>query len=953
MMAQRQQGQMNALDPGDANSDAGLQNRNSYGGYVGGATDAANRYQGMGAAGDQRQAYQPNYGGFQYGQSQAQQGMQEQQQAQDLNIAAARGQAPSQAEIAGKAAMDRSLANQVSAAGSARGGPTAVAAANRNAARTNAGNEAQMQANIQAGRAQEMAQARAQATTGAEGITKSGLGYGQNALGQTGQESANELAQRQLNQQNEQYYEGLANNVNDVQLAANQSAQQEADSRQNANAQRSAESSNFGWGKVMDVAQMAGKGVGAVGGAAASGGAAPAAAAAAARGGPIYPREEGGEVKGVDVVSGGGAAKEGIGPGHGAPAPSTWGTGTARPSAEDEQRQAETNRMRGDIEQSLNYKYGGKAAEEQGKRDRGIIEADKRARATGLYDNAKQTREEKLALLNAQYNQGVEQQQAPAAAPTAPPHQAAPADPGGPGKPGGFWRGFSGFAQGLNNGPGIFGGGRPSAQYNPYAYGARARGGPVEPRFFGGSMAGAQVDPSRPGGANRGELGEEGVSGLVSGTIGHENAVVQGAMHQNGMPSADARGGAQDDGGVYLVGEEGPELVVPKDKGWVMTAQQTAALLGAPPTTQQKAGMRDMGMSYGNARPRAGGGGVERQPRAFLDDSFQDAPPQDTGGAKLSGESPKFAVREAPPPSPPPAPAHPAAPKQAERAMTHEEMSREADRMLAATQAQKEAALQQGPSVTGNADWLDQYMAGQREEGGPVSEQHGVFENFRDNVNHGIDRVASTAARVPEAAHAGYRAARDVFKRDEGGEMSGTAEGVAKRAGEKVQGRVNADEDAPTPEPKPDLTKEFPRKVETGHHRVLDVYDTSGAKNPTTQSYPYKRVGPTAAREEGGPVEEKGSWLEHVGKKITEATGGEEARNRRADAVQDFRVKANDAVNNYTRKGYEHLPEFMKPAAMSYFRNMEHLTGYSHPRALGGLVRPSPGRAPMRYGHGR
>jgi len=47
------------------------------------------------------------------------------------------------------------------------------------------------------------------------------------------------------------------------------------------------------------------------------------------------------------------------------------------------------------------------------------------------------------------------------------------------------------------------------------------------------------------------------------------------------------------------------------------------------------------------------------------------------------------------------------------------------------------------------------------------------------------------------------------------------------------------------------------------------------------------------------------------------------------------------------------LPEFMKPTAMSYFRNMEHLTGYSHPRALGGLVRPSPGRAPMRYGHGR
>lgn len=50
---------------------------------------------------------------------------------------------------------------------------------------------------------------------------------------------------------------------------------------------------------------------------------------------------------------------------------------------------------------------------------------------------------------------------------------------------------------------------------------------------------------------------------------------------------AKAKGGDVAGEQPYLVGEEGPELVVPNKPGFVMTALQTAALRGAPPTKQQ------------------------------------------------------------------------------------------------------------------------------------------------------------------------------------------------------------------------------------------------------------------------------------------------------------------------------------------------------------------------------
>lgn len=50
---------------------------------------------------------------------------------------------------------------------------------------------------------------------------------------------------------------------------------------------------------------------------------------------------------------------------------------------------------------------------------------------------------------------------------------------------------------------------------------------------------------------------------------------------------AKAKGGDVKNEQPYLVGEEGPELVVPNKPGFVLTALQTAALRGAPPTKQQ------------------------------------------------------------------------------------------------------------------------------------------------------------------------------------------------------------------------------------------------------------------------------------------------------------------------------------------------------------------------------
>jgi hypothetical protein len=65
-------------------------------------------------------------------------------------------------------------------------------------------------------------------------------------------------------------------------------------------------------------------------------------------------------------------------------------------------------------------------------------------------------------------------------------------------------------------------------------------------------------------------------------------------------PDGKARGGAFRGTHPLLVGEEGPEIIVPQAPGYVLTAQQTAALRGVPPTDEQASSLAAL---YGRGVP--------------------------------------------------------------------------------------------------------------------------------------------------------------------------------------------------------------------------------------------------------------------------------------------------------------------------------------------------------------
>lgn len=207
-------------------TDQGWNNRNTYGGSPGGADTNVNRYRGLGQSSDQRPAYQANYGDYNSSMQNADVSRQQQRDALYLQAQAAEGKVPSKAEILGQQMTQNALANQVAAAGSARGGPMQQAAMMNNAA-AGASQYTQMAANAQmAQRAEEMERARNAYMTGATDIRSgdyTGAGIG---LQKSGQELQNEQFQRAQNQQAQEYYEGLANDVNKTQLAANQNAEQ-------------------------------------------------------------------------------------------------------------------------------------------------------------------------------------------------------------------------------------------------------------------------------------------------------------------------------------------------------------------------------------------------------------------------------------------------------------------------------------------------------------------------------------------------------------------------------------------------------------------------------------------------------------------------------------------------------------------------------------------------------
>lgn len=167
----------------------------------------------------------------------------------DLQRRAAEGTAPSRAEIAGRAALNQSLANNLSAAGASRGGPANVAAAQRNAAMGAAGQQQQATQQIAAERANEMTAARGQ--------------YGQTSLGTAGLQTQSEIAQRQLNQQGEQYYEGMGQHARDAELNSALDRQKMADERGARYREQSNKESEQNYNKSKDVVSSV---VGAIGG---------------------------------------------------------------------------------------------------------------------------------------------------------------------------------------------------------------------------------------------------------------------------------------------------------------------------------------------------------------------------------------------------------------------------------------------------------------------------------------------------------------------------------------------------------------------------------------------------------------------------------------------------------------------------------------------------------------
>ncbi len=275
------------------NDDPQYQNHNTYGGFAGvhsddpskslasSADQATTRYQQMGAQANNRQAAQADQSGYTGGMAQSQDSRTQQmgalgqmQAARNQAASAAMGQQPSQAQILGQQMNQQALRGQMAAAGSARGGPMAQAAAQQSAAGNAAQQTAQAQQSQMAARAGEMAQARGQyiQATGNEFAGASGVRQGDQsgaALGlqKSGQDLQNEQFQRQLNQQGQEHYEDMGQQVTEDQLKANQNAQQEADQAWNQGRQNTLASEHEDHGITKDIiGGISGAASGALGG---------------------------------------------------------------------------------------------------------------------------------------------------------------------------------------------------------------------------------------------------------------------------------------------------------------------------------------------------------------------------------------------------------------------------------------------------------------------------------------------------------------------------------------------------------------------------------------------------------------------------------------------------------------------------------------------------------------
>ncbi len=187
---------------GEANSEALMQ-------YAGGANDLASHYSQQGASAQGRQGEQivnPHDPLDRMYNAQAQD---QQTNALGLMQGAAMGNAPSQASIQMQNGLNQSLAGQIAAANSARGGGANVALAQRNAAAGGDQMRSQMMGQQAALRANEMAQARG-AYSNAADTYRSANQAAYNADQNTAfQQAGINSAQRAQNDQYQQGYEGM------------------------------------------------------------------------------------------------------------------------------------------------------------------------------------------------------------------------------------------------------------------------------------------------------------------------------------------------------------------------------------------------------------------------------------------------------------------------------------------------------------------------------------------------------------------------------------------------------------------------------------------------------------------------------------------------------------------------------------------------------------------------
>lgn len=184
----------------------------TFDGSKNGTTADINRFQGLGAAAANRQAYQIDYGQANQDAAMAGDARNGQQAAFNLAASAANGD-PTVARNLGWSMLSQGAQTQQAAAASTRGGALAQAAAMR---QQQAGQGAYMQQgynSMAALRADEMAAGRSSMAQAAGAMragdaTAQGL-HGAQAIGQMNQE----IGQRGLNQAGQMGYEGMAQNV--------------------------------------------------------------------------------------------------------------------------------------------------------------------------------------------------------------------------------------------------------------------------------------------------------------------------------------------------------------------------------------------------------------------------------------------------------------------------------------------------------------------------------------------------------------------------------------------------------------------------------------------------------------------------------------------------------------------------------------------------------------------